>query len=164
MNATTSGTVTVFRSTDRLVVAAYALALGEIGAYQAQVRKVLARLGLGSREPRWTRDGRPGRFGGITLPSGDVAPDGWRRIAGSNVAVIDRDTETGRETAKCIDGVRYPGDPRERLPGMPVHAPGRDAPSVEACDGGVTVTFSCDMTGCPDIDRTLWVLAGEAAA
>jgi hypothetical protein len=148
----------VYRTADPSVLDTYAAAQAALLAYSQTMAETLERLGAGSW-PRMISTGyRPGRLLGLKPSGGDV-PAGWRVDARSMLAVPDLRTTAGREARKALDAIRYPGDPRHSLPGMPseVMVPGHLLTCGCTRIGGVLyVTWTGDPAGAARIDSALW--------
>ena len=110
--------LTVYRSRDPEVLAAYKAAWDAVDAYVKETDAVLAEAGVGDYQT-WRQQGgwMIGHFSGIDIPEGQKPPQGWRM--NRDYAVPDKRTKAGREVAQRLAAVRHPGDPRQAFIGMP---------------------------------------------
>jgi len=131
-----TGIAVVYRTSSRDALAALAAGREAVDAYETRVCAALDRIGVGRHTRMVTTGWRPGRFAGLDISDSELLPAGWRRAV-DGFAVPDEMTAAGLRARRAVDSVRYPGDPRTWLPGMPGCA---DA-------GGRMVTFDVYPAG-----------------
>jgi len=150
--------LTVYRTEDPAVIAAYDAAQDAIAAYKQEIGETLERLGVGHLAPLGTTGHRPGRFAG--LGADGACPDGWRYNTRCSCLTPDLRKAAGKAAAKALDAVRYPGDPRDALAGMPSEllVPGRWLTcGVESMGGALYVTWAADAGALGSaVDLALW--------
>jgi hypothetical protein len=111
----------VYRSEDARVLTAWKGACEAITEYVRQTQAVLDAAGLTGRPVyRSTGAWSWGEVRGIGLGD-DGAPDGWRVSPGAAYAVPNLRTAAGRKVRDALKAIKHPGEPVQKLPGMPAN-------------------------------------------
>ncbi len=157
---------TVYVSRKPKVLKAWDDAGNAIQSYLNQTRAVLAAAGLSEYGTyRATSGWHPGQFTGLAIPDGEKPPAGWRML--SEFAVPDKRLKAGKAIAAALKAVKHPGDPLNRIPGMPADVMaggGFQTPGVRMLDGALYVIWRTDPATCStsfmskstEIDADLW--------
>lgn len=137
----------VYRSENPGVLAAWKGACAAISEYVRQTQAVLDRAGLAGRSVWRSSNGWDwGKVRGISAEGG--TPEGWRMAAGKDYAVPDMRTSAGRKVKAALDAVPHPGEPTQRLIGMPADVlagAGRIwTPDVRVLGGAVWAEWDLD--------------------